>query len=282
MCTAGKCVFTDGTVTLDASVSPAIDRDHDGVPDISDNCPDTANADQTANEDGDKFGDACDLCPHVADTAAVDTDGDRIGDVCDPHPGVRDSLWLFEGFHKGLPAWARTPNWAAVGDKLRVTASGDTNTDGDDLVLPLTSPDGTYNNFSITATVVVETRTGTSGYHSIGIEIYDATAQKGVDCSLDQNPAVPNGILLLMDDFNTGVDKEPPFAWTNNTEYRLTMTRQGSTYTCTVVGVGAAGVTQTATGTSAVVPRNGASVVVDVWAYGVTAQLGSIFVAGAP
>jgi len=38
------------------------DRDHDGVSNTSDNCPDTANTDQ-ADTDSDGKGDVCDACP---------------------------------------------------------------------------------------------------------------------------------------------------------------------------------------------------------------------------
>jgi choice-of-anchor B domain-containing protein len=52
------------------------DADGDGVPDVFDNCPQVANADQ-ADADGDSFGDACDACPAYANP-------DQIG--C-PHQG---------------------------------------------------------------------------------------------------------------------------------------------------------------------------------------------------
>lgn len=46
-------------------MAPAADRDGDGVPDATDNCPDTANPDQ-ADKDSDGAGDACDSDPDVA------------------------------------------------------------------------------------------------------------------------------------------------------------------------------------------------------------------------
>jgi len=275
-CTAGKCVFETGTIMPDAPVvPPTSDRDHDGVLDAVDNCPDVANADQTANEDGDRFGDVCDPCPQLTDTAVVDSDHDGIGDACDPNPMAPDKVWLFEGFHKGLPAWARSPNWAAVGDKLRVTASGNTNDISEYFIPPLTSPSGTFDNFSVTVPILVEQMMGNNGDHSIGVEVYDETAQKGVDCFLDQNPAGANSILWLVDDFTNGVNKKVAFAWSNNVEYRITMARHGSTYTCNVVGPGG---TQSTQGTSAVLPRSSAAV--DIWAFGMTAQVGSVFIVG--
>lgn len=57
------------------------DADGDGVPDVDDNCPQTANPDQ-ADTDGDGVGDACDNC-HRHNPDQADHDGDGIGDLCD-------------------------------------------------------------------------------------------------------------------------------------------------------------------------------------------------------
>ncbi len=61
---------------------PPLDGDGDGVPDISDNCPAVANADQ-ADTDGDGRGNVCDNCPVTANADQADADGDLVGDVCD-------------------------------------------------------------------------------------------------------------------------------------------------------------------------------------------------------
>ncbi|CAL2102639.1 Regulator [Tenacibaculum sp. 190130A14a] len=71
------------------------DRDKDGIVNVQDNCPDTANPDQ-ADNDKDGIGDICDddddndgvkdindNCPLTANPDQKDTDNDGMGDVCD-------------------------------------------------------------------------------------------------------------------------------------------------------------------------------------------------------
>jgi hypothetical protein len=100
---------------------------------------------------------------------------------------------------------------------------------------------------------------GSNGDHSVGIEILDWTARKGVDCQLDQNPAGSNSILDLSDDFNN-LHKSIAFNWSSNTQYRIVTARHGAAYTCNVVGP--AGM-QSLSGSSTVVPRDGNAV--DIW-----------------
>lgn len=74
------------------------DADADGVPNSSDNCPATANADQ-ADADQDGVGDVCEIdfdldgiiddddnCPTIANADQADADNDGLGDVCDSTP----------------------------------------------------------------------------------------------------------------------------------------------------------------------------------------------------
>lgn len=58
------------------------DTDSDGVPDDSDNCPETSNEDQD-DADGDGVGNACDNCPYASNTDQADADDDETGDACD-------------------------------------------------------------------------------------------------------------------------------------------------------------------------------------------------------
>ena len=80
-----------------------VDTDGDGILDSADNCPLTANADQT-DSDGNGMGDACDSggadtdgdsiedffdnCVDDPNPSQSDTDGDGIGDACDTAPYI--------------------------------------------------------------------------------------------------------------------------------------------------------------------------------------------------
>jgi hypothetical protein len=63
------------------------DADGDGVGDACDVCPVVADPDQ-ADGDGDALGDACDVCPAATDPTQSDADGDGVGDACDACPDV--------------------------------------------------------------------------------------------------------------------------------------------------------------------------------------------------
>lgn len=73
--------LTCPTNTTGGGSTGPTDRDRDGRPDATDNCPSIAN-DQT-NGDSDRAGDACDNCPAVANDDQADSDGDGIGDACE-------------------------------------------------------------------------------------------------------------------------------------------------------------------------------------------------------
>jgi len=81
---AGPNVLHSFIVDIGAA-PPDPDGDGDGIPDSTDNCPSTPNANQL-DTDGDTVGDACDNCPTTANLDQLDTDGDTVGDVCDNCP----------------------------------------------------------------------------------------------------------------------------------------------------------------------------------------------------
>ena len=105
-----------GDATRDAAIGvndavDAVDDDDDGILDVTDNCPLTANVDQH-DEDADSKGDRCDPCPQIAG-ADTDVDGDGIGGACDPHPSVAgDVLVMFDGFPTDL---ALPTGWTQIG-----------------------------------------------------------------------------------------------------------------------------------------------------------------------
>lgn len=74
---------------------PTVDTDNDGVPDVTDNCPNIENSNQS-NNDGDTFGDICDNCPTITNQDQMDVidGGDGIGDACDDedNDGAVDAL----------------------------------------------------------------------------------------------------------------------------------------------------------------------------------------------
>jgi hypothetical protein len=77
-----------------------VDSDGDGVPNTTDNCPNTANANQ-ADADHDGFGDVCDNCPNAANTGQQDADHDGAGDACDNCPSLANANQA-DGDHDGI------------------------------------------------------------------------------------------------------------------------------------------------------------------------------------
>jgi len=86
------------------------DSDNDGVPDVTDNCPNIPNADQVNSDAANDGGDACDddddndgvpddnpdNCRTIPNTDQTDSDGDGFGDPCDncraiANPGQEDA-----------------------------------------------------------------------------------------------------------------------------------------------------------------------------------------------
>ena len=232
-CMGGFCQIPG---QIDASVDAMLpDKDHDGIPDMMDNCPDVANPDQ-ANEDGDKFGDACDPCPPFANDNPTDPDHDGVADACDPNPMVAgDKIELFEPFHHGMPPWMKTANWRAVadpdGDSIEVTAAAGTK---EYVVIPV---DGT-DRLTVSASVVI-TSVPTAAEHFFEVSVpYDIANNAGIECELYQPMAEIGRYLSLWDGyFQNFAGREfgnHQLPWTNATEYVMSLTRVGATYSCVV------------------------------------------------
>lgn len=244
MCVATFCVIPG---QIDASVDVMLaDRDGDGIPDIMDNCPDIANADQ-ANEDDDKFGDLCDPCPPFKNDTPSDPDHDGVGDLCDPNPMVfGDRIELFESFHNGLPAWTKTANWTAAGDSIQVAAAAGTK---EYLVVPVSSAD----HLTVWASVVV-TSVAAAPVHILDVSVpNDTVNNSGISCELYQ-PADPVGrYLSLWDGFLLNFEGKEfgneILKWDLDKEYEMFLTRAGTGYNCNVTDPGGA-VTVTARGMS--------------------------------
>ena len=91
--TTSFAVGVASNTTLDVTLSYH-DEDGDGVADLVDGCPFTADMAQP-DQDLDGVGDACDNCPAVANPRQEDNDLDRLGDACDlddDNDGIVDSL----------------------------------------------------------------------------------------------------------------------------------------------------------------------------------------------
>lgn len=82
---------------IGVACDPDDDSDGDGIPDMQDNCPEIANADQINTDKLSDGGDACDAdndndgipdvsdnCPLNPNPMQFNSDGDAYGDVCDP------------------------------------------------------------------------------------------------------------------------------------------------------------------------------------------------------
>jgi len=114
--------------------TPLVDTDHDGVPDVADNCPNVPNQDQT-DLDGDGLGDACDPdvdgdgtpnalpghalpagtsldnCPFVPNPGQRDADRDGIGDACGATPHAAAAIAPAAG-NAVAAAPPTAPGWA--------------------------------------------------------------------------------------------------------------------------------------------------------------------------
>jgi hypothetical protein len=276
-CVAGFCGGNgggaDGSTGKGDGDSPdaaptANDIDADGVPNASDNCPNTSNSDQ-GNEDGDPLGDKCDPCPIDAVSPPSDPDGDGVSDSCDPRPTTAgDSILVFEGFHAGVPS-----NWQVIGNVMQA---------GDDIVMvgvsgnrgalvpPITAPASGV----VSARATITQTVGTFDSALAVVMPYDAGADNGIFCELYAPDAGSNNnkSLDIWDSIAQVEKAKTALAWTLNTPYTMTEKRTNNAYVCSANATTIMGSTSN--------PGSGTKAA--VFTYGVTASVQWMMVVASP
>jgi DNA-binding beta-propeller fold protein YncE len=103
-----------------ATLTVARDTDHDGIPDVTDNCPKHPDPDQK-DGDADGVGDVCDDCPTVANHGQEDSDHDGSGDACQPTARL-EAVHQDGGARLEVEMALRDPNGDALSGTVTVTA----------------------------------------------------------------------------------------------------------------------------------------------------------------
>lgn len=226
---------------LDA-LDPNGDLDGDGVPNDQDNCPTVYNPGQE-NKDGDAWGDACDDCPPIAQTAQIDTDGDGVGDPCDPRPTTPgDRIALFDGFYGSAfgSGWTGSGSFAVANGAAVGVATDPTGTTDSHLVRAFAP--AARETITTSAKLAVD-MPGAFSLFSI-VDEYDATTGVGIGCELGHDTTdAPFQDLFVTPTGPTLTQEVTTLAEGN--VYALSLTRDGSDYTCvdTPAGSGANAIT---------------------------------------
>jgi hypothetical protein len=238
---ADSGVSTDASPTVDA---PG-DRDHDGILDSRDNCPDVPNPSQV-DEDSDGLGDVCDPCPPFPDNR--DSDGDGLGDACDPNPAAAgDKLVAFEGFHDALSG-----SWTVMG--TFTTSNGDGILSAADAATSLlTRPSPNAARVQIRAAFVVDSITAT-GLNLGAIAVLDRlqpNTDKSVTCQLAGLAAGADQALRIFDTATSASVASASYPFTAGDAKELRLERDGTSYACSI-----ASPTTTLTGSALFAPAS--------------------------
>ncbi len=221
---ADSGVVVDATVSVDA---PG-DRDHDGMLDSADNCPDVANGSQV-DEDGDGLGDVCDPCPPFAGNH--DGDGDGVGDACDPQPAIAgDRIVAFEGFQDPLSGgWVVTGTFSRSGGD-GVLSAADTATS------LLTRPSPAGGRVEIRAAFVIDSITATAlNLGGIGvIERMQPASDSAITCQLAGLATGTQESLRIFDTSASANVASAPYGFTSGDAKELRLGRDGTSYACSV------------------------------------------------
>ncbi len=205
--------------------APANDPDADGVVGAADNCPAIANADQ-ANEDGDRFGDACDPCPIETDAdPVVDQDGDGVSNGCDPFPTIPgDSIAVFEGFTHAptgaqeFGAWSYAAGTAKVASALNSLGG---------LTWPITG-----NLETVSTHVTIDTLFGDLVARPVGVvHQFNGPAADGLMCVFGVNPSNQPVVAIADNKTTTAITASPTTA-NVGTAKTLRSRRTGTSYQC--------------------------------------------------
>jgi hypothetical protein len=236
----------DGGLDSEApAVDAPVDRDHDGILDAIDNCPDVANPSQV-DEDSDGLGDVCDPCPPFADNQ--DADGDGVGDACDPDPAVAgDTIVAFDGFADALSgSWTVMGTFTMTGGEGVLSA---TDTSTSLLVRP--SPAGAH--VEIRAAFVIDSITATGlNLGSISmVERMQPNTDKSITCQLAGLAAGTQEYLRIFDTASSAEVASATYAFAPGDAKELRLGRDETTYTCSIASPSA-----TLHGTAAFAPAS--------------------------
>ena len=207
-----------------------VDTDGDGIPDSMDNCRFVANPDQ-ANEDGDRFGDVCDPCPPYYDSdPTVDSDGDGVSDACDPRPTISgDRIFLFEGFHSGIPAgWQVTGTWTGSGDALVVN-----NTSATVASLSTSAPTSGHETISTSVTLVA----AADASQVATVDDDHLASDTATICRVIYSNTTPE-LQLADNNVTGGLARTVPYSSQIGSTYIVTERRDLQTFDCAVARVG--------------------------------------------